>query len=98
MGQKAGHVLVDGNFKIPNLSTPQTTIIKGDLRCSPISAASIVAKVTRDQLMRDLGAEYPQYGFEKHKGYGSPGHKKSIAEFGPIKAHRKTFAGVKEHL
>lgn len=98
MQKKAGHVLVDGNFKIPGLTVKQTTIIKGDLRCAPISAASIVAKVTRDLLMKELGAEYPQYGFEKHKGYASPIHKKSIAQFGPIAVHRKSFAGVKEYL
>lgn len=98
MGQKAGHVLVDGNMKIPNLKTLQTTIVKGDLRCASISAASIVAKVTRDQLMKDLGLEHPVYGFEKHKGYASSLHRESIAKYGPIHAHRKSFAGVKEYL
>ncbi|MDG0816520.1 ribonuclease HII [Bdellovibrio sp. PAP01] len=99
LGVKGGHVLVDGNQKIPNLQGyEQTTIIKGDLRAAPISAASIVAKVTRDRLMKELGVQYPVYGFEAHKGYSTPIHKNSIAEHGPCIVHRKSFAGVKEHL
>jgi len=94
----AGHILVDGNFKIPNLNRQQTTLIKGDLRCAPISAASIVAKVTRDRLMKEFGIEYPVYGFEKHKGYASSTHKGAIEKWGPCRIHRKTFAGVKEWL
>ncbi len=94
-----GHLLVDGNMKIPNMQGfEQTPIIKGDLRVSLISAASIVAKVTRDRLMKELGREFPNYGFEKHKGYSTAIHKKSIAEVGPCQHHRKTFAGVKEFL
>lgn len=99
LGVKSGHVLVDGNQKIPNLQGyEQTTIIKGDLRAAPISAASIVAKVTRDHLMKDLGVQYPVYGFEAHKGYSTPVHKNSIATHGPCIVHRRSFAGVKEHL
>jgi ribonuclease HII len=98
MGQKTGHLLVDGNFKVPGLDRQQTTLVKGDLRCSPISAASIVAKVTRDRLMKELALKYPQYGFENHKGYAAPTHKKAIEEVGPSIHHRRSFAGVKEHL
>lgn len=99
LGVRSGHVLVDGNKKIPDLvGFEQTTIIKGDLRVAPISAASIVAKVTRDRLMKELGTQYPVYGFEVHKGYSTVKHKQSIGEFGPCGEHRKTFAGVKEHL
>lgn len=99
LGVKGGHVLVDGNQKIPNLpGYQQTTVIKGDLRVAPISAASIVAKVTRDRLMKDLGAQYPHYGFEVHKGYSTPVHKNSIVEHGPCLVHRKSFAGVKEYV
>lgn len=95
----SGHVLVDGNKKIPNLKGfEQTTIIKGDLRVAPIGAASIVAKVTRDRLMKDLGVEFPLYGFEIHKGYSTVLHKGSIATHGPCLWHRKTFAGVKEFI
>lgn len=93
-----GHVLVDGNKKIPGLVLPQTTVVKGDLRVPVISAASIVAKVYRDQLMKDLSESYPGYGFEIHKGYSTAFHKKSIAENGPTQVHRRTFSGVKEFL
>ncbi|WP_374033169.1 ribonuclease HII [Bdellovibrio bacteriovorus] len=99
LGVKKGHVLVDGNKKIPNLKGfEQSTIVKGDLRVAPISAASIVAKVTRDRLMKDLGAMYPLYGFEVHKGYSTPIHKQSIVDHGPCIAHRRSFAGVKEYV
>ncbi len=98
MNLKIGHVLVDGNFKIPGLSRAQTAIVKGDLRCAPISAASIIAKVARDQLMKKMGEQFPGYGFEKHKGYGCPSHKEAIAQQGPCLQHRKTFSGVKEFL
>lgn len=99
LGVVSGHILVDGNKKIPNLpGFAQTTIVKGDLRAAPISAASIVAKVTRDRLMKELGAQYPVYGFEVHKGYATPTHKQGILTHGPCIEHRTTFAGVKEFL
>lgn len=99
LGVASGHVLVDGNKKIPDLAGfQQTTIVKGDLRVAPISAASIVAKVTRDRLMKSLGEQYPVYGFEVHKGYSTPVHKQSIVTHGPCSEHRRSFAGVKEHL
>lgn len=98
IGQTVSHVLVDGNMRIPHLSRKQTPIIKGDLRCAPISAASIVAKVARDLLMKEMGSKFPDYGFEKHKGYASPIHRKAIAEIGPILTiHRRSFGGVKEY-
>lgn len=93
-----GHVLVDGNKKIPGLHLPQTTVIKGDLRVPVISAASIVAKVHRDQLMKSLAETFPGYGFEVHKGYSTSFHKESIQTLGPTQVHRKTFSGVKEFL
>lgn len=97
LGVTSGHVLVDGNKKIPQLiGFEQTTIVKGDLRVAPISAASIVAKVTRDRLMKEMGVQYPVYGFEVHKGYSTPIHKQRIVAHGPCIEHRKTFAGVKE--
>lgn len=100
LGLESGHVLVDGNKKIPQLASSfqQTTIIKGDLRVAPISAASIVAKVTRDRLLKDMATQYPQYGFESHKGYCTAIHKEAIKLHGPLSVHRKTFAGVKEYL
>lgn len=99
LGVSGGHVLIDGNMKIPGLvGFEQTTIVKGDLRVAPISAASIVAKVTRDRLMKDLGAKYPVYGFEAHKGYSTAVHMESIVAHGPCEVHRKSFAGVKEYV
>lgn len=96
---QTGHVLVDGHMKIPGLhaSFQQSPIIKGDLRVAVISAASIVAKVARDRMMKNLGVEFPDYGFESHKGYATPPHKKSIAQHGPTIWHRRSFAGVKEY-
>lgn len=100
LGVKSGTVLVDGNQKIPQLSKDfeQITIIKGDLRAKAIGAASIVAKVERDQEMIKLAQTYPNYGFEKHKGYASESHRKAIQEFGPSPIHRKTFGCVKEFV
>lgn len=93
-----GHVLVDGNMKIRGLEGwHQTPLVKGDLRAAPISAASIVAKVSRDRYMRELAIRYPQYGFERHKGYCTSDHKDAIAKFGPCAEHRKSFAGVREY-
>ena len=98
LGVSEGHVLVDGNLKIPGVQLPQTTLIKGDLRAQPVGAASIVAKVARDNLLKDLSVRYPDYGFEKHKGYSTLEHKEAIRMFGPSEHHRRTFAGVKEFI
>lgn len=96
----SGVVLIDGNKKIPGLSNnyEQQTFVKGDLRLAPISAASILAKVTRDRRMKELAVEYTNYGFEIHKGYATPMHKQAIQKYGPCSLHRKTFSGVKEFL
>ncbi len=92
-------ILVDGRMTIPGLPEyKQKAFVKGDLRLAPISAASIVAKVARDQLMVELSKEYPGYGFEIHKGYATEIHRKAIQEKGPLLIHRKTFGGVKEYL
>lgn len=91
-------VVVDGHLAIPDLSLPQEPVVQGDQLIPQISAASIVAKVTRDQLMKRLSLEYPNYGFERHKGYPSPVHKAAIAKWGPSQLHRKSFKGVKEWL
>lgn len=98
LGVTSGHLLVDGNVKIPGLPEfSQTTLIKGDLRAEPIGAASIVAKVARDQRLTELEELYPEYGFAQHKGYSTVVHKKAIARVGPCPEHRRTFAGVKEY-
>jgi ribonuclease HII len=83
-------VLVDG-FKIPGLDIPQRAIIGGDRRSSAIAAASILAKVTRDRLMRTLHGEDPRYGFDQHKGYATRQHLDAVARFGYSSVHRKTF-------
>ena len=99
LGVFSGTLLIDGKFSIPNLKGfDQIPLIKGELRATPIAAASIVAKVIRDQKMLDLSREYPRYGFEVHKGYATKKHKEAISQFGPCFQHRKTFAGVKEHI
>lgn len=92
------HVLVDGHLKIPELKYDQTPLVKGDLRASPIAAASIVAKVARDRLMAETAKVFPHYGFEKHKGYCTKEHKEAIKVWGPCKLHRPSFSGVKEYL
>lgn len=92
---KNGHVLVDGKFKIPRLrGMLQTALIKGDSRAEPVSAASIVAKVTRDRLMKELALRFPQYGFEIHKGYATEFHRQALKKHGPCKHHRRSFNGV----
>ena len=87
---KPEHVLVDAEKKVP-IEAPYTPIIKGDALSVSIAAASIIAKVTRDRIMRQWDEVYPIYGFAKHKGYGTEEHRKIIKENGPCIIHRKTF-------
>ena len=82
--------LVDGSDK-NELAVPAIKVVKGDARCASIAAASILAKVTRDRYMLQLAGEYPVYGFEKHKGYGTAAHYAALREHGPCPAHRPTF-------
>ena len=93
---KPDFLLIDGNQKIPFI-IPQLTIKKGDVLSASIAAASVIAKVTRDRMMLHYDGIYPQYGFSRHKGYGTQDHLKNISKFGPCKIHRKTFKGVKEY-
>jgi ribonuclease HII len=96
---QAGTLLIDGRDRIADLKEyKQHPIIKGDQHMRCISAASIVAKVARDQLMAELAKDFPVYGFEKHKGYATEVHRTAIARAKPCAHHRKTFGGVKEHL
>jgi ribonuclease HII len=95
---KADYVLVDGNFKIPNIDTPQKAIIGGDAKVWVIAAASIIAKVSRDFLMMEMDKLYPEYEFSKHKGYGTKLHLEKLKEFGPCPIHRKSFRPVKDLL
>ena len=89
--QKPDIILVDALSKINTLGVPYESIIKGDAKCYSISAASIIAKVTRDRIMREWDKVYPQYGFASHKGYGTSIHIKALKEYGPSPIHRKTF-------
>lgn len=90
-------VLIDGN-KTPELPMPAQAVVKGDLRVAEISAASILAKVTRDREMDELDAQYPQFGFAKHKGYPTKAHFAALEEHGVIEQHRKSFKPVKRIL
>lgn len=92
-------IVVDGRMRIPDLAVErQIPLVKGDLRCAPVSAASIAAKVARDRHMKDQALAYPHYGFEKHKGYGTPVHQAALAAHGPCALHRRSFGTVKELL
>ena len=84
-------ILVDALTKIDTLGIPYRSIIKGDAKSYSIAAASIIAKVTRDRIMRQWDEIYPEYGFEKHKGYGTKMHIDAIKEYGPCPLHRKSF-------
>ena len=84
-------ILVDALTNIDTLGVPYKSIIKGDAKEYSIAAASIIAKVTRDRIMREWDEVYPEYGFSKHKGYGTANHIKVIKEIGPCMLHRKSF-------
>ena len=86
-------VLIDGN-KAPRLPMQCRTIVKGDAKCLSIAAASIIAKVTRDRIMMQLAREYPGYGFERHKGYGTEEHQAAIEKLGISVLHRRSFRPV----
>lgn len=88
---KADYALIDGNRIPPQLDIPAEYVIKGDGKVLSIAAASILAKVTRDRYMREMAKQYPEYGFEKHKGYGTKAHYQAIAEHGICPLHRRTF-------
>ncbi|EEL49715.1 ribonuclease HII [Bacillus mycoides] len=90
------HLLIDA-MKLPS-PIPQTSIVKGDTKSISISAASIIAKVTRDCMMKELGKEHPEYGFEQHMGYGTKQHLQAIETYGVLEEHRKTFAPIKDMI
>lgn len=90
-------VFVDGN-KSPQLPMPVEAIVKGDLLIPAISAASVIAKVERDNKMLELHAQYPQYAFDRHKGYLTKLHAANIKKYGPCPQHRVTFSPIKEML
>jgi ribonuclease HII len=86
-------VLVDGN-RLPSLKVLAEAIVSGDALVPAISAASILAKVTRDRMLQELHLQHPDYGFDRHKGYGTAQHLKALEAFGPLDIHRRSFAPV----
>ena len=91
----AGHARIDGNRVPKGLPCPAEAVIGGDTLDRAIMAASILAKVTRDRLMHQLHVQYPQYGFDQHKGYGTPMHLAALQSHGPCPQHRRSFAPVR---
>ena len=87
---KPDYVLIDGN-RIKDMEIPHETIVKGDAKSASIAAASILAKVSRDKMIDKMDCEYPEYGFIRHKGYGTKEHTEAILKYGPCKIHRRTF-------
>ena len=88
---QATYELVNDAVTIPDVQIPQVPVIKGDAKCISIAAASILAKVTRDRIMEEMDEKYPEYGFAKHKGYGTREHMDAIRKFGPCPIHRRSF-------
>lgn len=92
------HVFVDGNKTLLDCFCANTAIIKGDSRVAEISAASILAKVERDTQMLELHKQYPEYGFDKHKGYPTKAHRDILSSIGPCPEHRQSYAPVREAM
>ena len=90
LGVKPDYVLIDGN-SIKNMDLPHETVVKGDAKVACIAAASILAKVSRDRYIRELSDKYPEYGFDKHKGYGTAAHIDALKRLGPCPIHRRSF-------
>jgi ribonuclease HII len=86
-------VVVDA-VRIPGVRLPQLPIVHGDALCSAVAAASVIAKVERDRLLDELGRRFPAYGFEHHKGYGTPEHLEALSAYGPCAEHRLSYHGV----
>lgn len=93
--EKPGFLLLDGKFPLPNSSYPQKALKGGDGYVFSIAAASIIAKITRDQIMEKMEEKYPNYGFARHKGYGTKYHLEQIKKHGPCAIHRKSFGPCK---
>lgn len=93
LAQAPEAVLIDG-LPVPGFPLPQEALVKGDMRSFSIAAASVIAKVTRDRYMRSAAELHPQYGFERHKGYGTPEHLAALRRHGPCPLHRRFFSPV----
>lgn len=94
---KPDHVLIDG-LAVKGFPVPQTPLVKGDSISFSIAAASIIAKVERDRLMLKMAKKYPEYGFERHKGYGTKLHMEALKKYGPCPIHRRSFAPVSQMM
>jgi ribonuclease HII len=94
LGLEPAWVLVDGNA-LPKWQRPSKPIVDGDAKCRSIAAASIIAKVTRDRIMADFAREYPGYGWERNRGYGTPEHWRALHALGPTPLHRRSFPRVR---
>ncbi|MGM0556866.1 MAG: ribonuclease HII [Myxococcota bacterium] len=92
------YVFIDGNMPVVALDMRQKAVVKGDARSLCIAAASILAKVSRDAVMREFHEHWPEYGFASNKGYPTRQHRDAIVEHGPCRIHRRTFGGVREHV
>jgi ribonuclease HII len=92
------HLLIDGRVCLPSILTPQSSVVRGDSLSLSIAAASILAKVSRDRYMVELDGRYPEYGFARHKGYGTFYHLAALAAHGPCPEHRRSFAPLKISL
>jgi ribonuclease HII len=97
LAETADHLLIDALF-LPDVDIPQTALIKGDQRSLSIAAASILAKTSRDAWMCDCETLYPQYGFSRHKGYGTSLHQQRLKSYGPSAIHRRSFAPIRALL
>jgi len=95
LSPQADYLLVDG-YALPGMRQPVLKMIKGDARSASIAAASILAKVTRDRIMAEMDARYPEYGFARHKGYGTKAHLAALEKYGPCPIHRRSFAPLSE--
>jgi ribonuclease HII len=89
------HLLLDA-VRLPAVALPQTVLIKGDVRCLSIAAASVLAKTARDELLVAWDKEYPGYGFARHKGYGTAAHRQALQLKGPCPLHRLTYAPIRD--
>jgi len=96
--KEADYAIIDGNFVPTNIDIPAKSVIGGDNLSVSIAAASIIAKVTRDEMIMEMHKEFPIYGFNRHKGYPTKFHKEMIAMYGPCVYHRRSFRGVKEYI
>ncbi|MDX1613587.1 MAG: ribonuclease HII [Candidatus Promineifilaceae bacterium] len=94
----AQYLLLDGRMRLANIPLPQQSVIRGDSYSRSIAAASILAKVTRDRIMTEFSLRFPDYGFQRHKGYCTPQHVASLGQFGPCSIHRLSFEPLRTVL